>query len=76
MEPTTEVLANMWLAQDKDEQTRAEIEVLMKSNDRDELEKRLRKRIAFGTAGLRASMKAGYAHMNSLVRVTQLSTLP
>jgi phosphoglucomutase len=34
--------------------------------DAEELEKRLRKRIAFGTAGLRSSMKAGFAHMNSL----------
>lgn len=67
MEPTTESLANLWLAQDKDEQTRAEIEALLKSNSKDELESRLRKRIAFGTAGLRSAMKAGFAHMNPLV---------
>lgn len=66
MEPTTESLARLWLSQDKDEQTRAEIEALVKSNGNDELENRLRKRIAFGTAGLRSAMKAGFAHMNSL----------
>lgn len=65
MEPSTESLAELWLAQDKDEQTRAEIETLLKTNGKDELESRLRKRIAFGTAGLRSAMKAGFAHMNS-----------
>ncbi|CZT14261.1 related to Phosphoglucomutase-2 [Ramularia collo-cygni] len=66
MEPSIGTLAKLWLAQDKDEQTRAEIEALVKSNSNDELENRLRKRIAFGTAGLRSSMKAGFAHMNAL----------
>jgi phosphoglucomutase len=42
-----------------------EIEDLLAAGDEPELEKRLRKRIAFGTAGLRSSMKAGFAHMNS-----------
>ncbi|SMQ52038.1 unnamed protein product [Zymoseptoria tritici ST99CH_3D7] len=65
MEPI-ETLAQRWLEQDKDETTRAEIEDLLSKNDTQELESRLRKRIAFGTAGLRSSMKAGFAHMNSL----------
>lgn len=59
-------LAEQWLQQDRDQTTRAEIEQLLNSNDDAELERRLRSRIAFGTAGLRASMKAGFAHMNSL----------
>ncbi|QIW98770.1 hypothetical protein AMS68_004288 [Peltaster fructicola] len=63
---TTQELATEWLRLDKDESTRKEIQNLLDSNDEVELEARLRKRIAFGTAGLRSSMKAGFAHMNSL----------
>ncbi|KAK0248908.1 hypothetical protein LTR91_018285 [Friedmanniomyces endolithicus] len=59
-------LATRWLQQDLDPDTRREIEALIAADDGTELERRLRKRIAFGTAGLRSSMKAGYAHMNSL----------
>ncbi|CAK3905101.1 related to Phosphoglucomutase-2 [Lecanosticta acicola] len=66
MGPTTEELAQRWLSQDRDPETRAEIEGLLKSKNTHELDQRLRKRIAFGTAGLRSSMKAGFAHMNSL----------
>lgn len=63
METTTEELAQRWLAQDQDPETRAEIEGLLKARDFETLEKGLRQRIAFGTAGLRSSMKAGFAHM-------------
>ncbi|KAK4539328.1 hypothetical protein LTR36_000790 [Oleoguttula mirabilis] len=59
-------LARKWLQQDHDQVTRKEIQDFLASNDEVELEKRLRKRIAFGTAGLRSSMKAGFAHMNAL----------
>ncbi|KAK1062255.1 hypothetical protein LTR74_010453 [Friedmanniomyces endolithicus] len=59
-------LATRWLQQDRDPNTRREIEALIAADDGTELERRLRKRIAFGTAGLRSSMEAGYAHMNSL----------
>jgi len=59
-------LATRWLQQDRDPDTRREMEALIAADDGNELERRLRKRIAFGTAGLRSSMKAGYAHMNSL----------
>ncbi|PIA95630.1 Phosphoribomutase [Cercospora beticola] len=59
-------LARQWLEQDKDHETRSQIEELLTKDDQIELELRLRKRIAFGTAGLRSSMKAGFAHMNSL----------
>ena len=59
-------LVDKWLAQDRDPNTRREIEDLVATSNTTELESRLRHRIAFGTAGLRASMKAGFAHMNAL----------
>lgn len=71
MESTSD-LAKRWLDLDKDSSTRREIQDLVQANNVDELELRLRHRIAFGTAGLRASMKAGFAHMNS-VTVIQAS---
>jgi len=66
MEASTEELAQEWLRLDQDPETRNEIEQLIARNDTAELEKRLRKRIAFGTAGLRATMNAGFSRMNSL----------
>ena len=64
-----EQLAEEWLHLDKDPETRREIvELLASKNDR-ELEKRLRHRITFGTAGLRSRMQAGFARMNSLTVV-------
>ena len=59
-------LAERWLSLDKDKDTRQEIQDLLEAKDEAALESRLRHRIAFGTAGLRSSMKAGFAHMNSL----------
>nr|OQO31751.1 hypothetical protein B0A51_00653 [Rachicladosporium sp. CCFEE 5018] len=59
-------LAERWLALDRDDATRKEISDLLEAKDQGALESRLRTRISFGTAGLRASMKAGFAHMNSL----------
>jgi len=59
-------LAQEWLELDKDEATRDEIYRLLVHGDTNELEKRLRHRIAFGTAGLRGPMQAGFACMNSL----------
>jgi phosphoglucomutase len=66
MEPSIQDLAKEWLRLDQDEETREEVEYLLTHNNNDELEKRLRNRIAFGTAGLRARMGAGFARMNSL----------
>ena len=71
MEPI-EDLARKWLQLDRDDSTRKEIEELLQAGDDDKLERRLRKRIAFGTAGLRSSMEAGFYHMNS-VTVLQAS---
>lgn len=59
-------LAEEWLRLDRDEATRKEIQDLVETKDVAELELRLCDRIAFGTAGLRASMKAGFAYMNPL----------
>jgi phosphoglucomutase len=59
-------LAEEWLKLDKDPTTTDEIYKLLVKGDTAELEKRLRNRIAFGTAGLRGRMQAGFACMNSL----------
>lgn len=50
----------------KDPETRQEIQNLLDKDETAELEARLRHRMTFGTAGLRARMGAGYAHMNCL----------
>ena len=68
----TEALASQWLNLDINPQTRNEIQKLLDSKSYAELEERLSSRIAFGTAGLRSSMKAGFAHMND-VTVLQAS---
>ena len=59
-------LAEEWLRLDEDKSTTDEIYKLLVHGDTNELEKRLRTRIAFGTAGLRGPMQAGFACMNSL----------
>jgi phosphoglucomutase len=59
-------LAEEWLQLDQDPATTDEIYKLLVKGDTAELEKRLRNRIAFGTAGLRGRMQAGFACMNSL----------
>ncbi|EPQ58748.1 hypothetical protein GLOTRDRAFT_104172 [Gloeophyllum trabeum ATCC 11539] len=64
--PSIEKLVKEWLRLDKNESTRKEIELLWQQRRTDELEKRLRKRIEFGTAGLRGKMEAGFARMNDL----------
>ncbi|MCJ1247707.1 Phosphoglucomutase-3 [Trapelia coarctata] len=59
-------LVEEWLRLDKDFVTRTEIEQLVTRNDTQELERRMTPRIAFGTAGLRARMEAGFSRMNRL----------
>ncbi|KAF4554657.1 Phosphoglucomutase/phosphomannomutase-like protein [Elsinoe fawcettii] len=66
MNASLESLANQWLSQDRDSTTRAEIASLLAAKDHAQLSLLLRPRIAFGTAGLRARMSAGYARMNCL----------
>ncbi|KAF2876562.1 hypothetical protein BDV95DRAFT_561054 [Massariosphaeria phaeospora] len=62
-------LARDWLRLDEDKATADDISSLLVQGDNEELEKRLRHRIAFGTAGLRGPMKAGFACMNSLTTI-------
>jgi phosphoglucomutase len=59
-------LAKEWLELDQDKSTTDEIYSLLVQGNTEELERRLRTRIAFGTAGLRGPMQAGFACMNSL----------
>ncbi|KAI1933013.1 hypothetical protein LOZ66_006623 [Ophidiomyces ophidiicola] len=65
MEPLS-VLIERWLDWDQDPRTREEIITLRNERDVPELEKRLRHRIRFGTAGLRGRMLAGFSHINCL----------
>jgi phosphoglucomutase len=66
-------LAQEWLRIDQDRHTNEEMQKLVDENNVEELEKRLRKRIAFGTAGLRGKMEAGYSGMNcvTVIQATQ-----
>ncbi|KAF2102124.1 hypothetical protein NA57DRAFT_54051 [Rhizodiscina lignyota] len=61
-----EELAKEWLRLDKDPDTQDEIYQLLNANNKGELELRLRNRMTFGTAGLRAKMQAGFGFINSL----------
>jgi phosphoglucomutase len=70
-----EDLIQKWLLWDQDETSAAEIRSLCQKEAQfrpisveaeEELEKRLRTRIQFGTAGLRGRMQAGFAFMNCL----------
>ncbi|KAK9467172.1 hypothetical protein V1512DRAFT_262123 [Lipomyces arxii] len=63
---TIQELADDWLELDKNPVTRKQIEDLLTANNVAELERRLRKRIQFGTAGLRAKIEAGFSRMNDL----------
>ncbi|KAF8436904.1 hypothetical protein L210DRAFT_3688468 [Boletus edulis BED1] len=62
-----EHLVREWLRLDPNEKTRREVERLWDTQNIDELEKRMRTRIEFGTAGLRGRMEAGWARMNDLI---------
>ena len=59
--------AESWLAWDPNAETKHCINELVEKGDTDELENRLGKRLAFGTAGLRGPMGAGTNCMNDLV---------
>lgn len=58
---------DLWLAQDRNEETRKEIVQLRNAQNWSELHKRLDSRLQFGTAGLRARMEAGFNRMNTLI---------
>lgn len=58
-----------WLEWDRNETTSNEIKSLCESEQWEVLDKRLCTRLAFGTAGLRGPMQAGFNSMNDLVVV-------
>ncbi|KAH9065396.1 hypothetical protein EDB87DRAFT_1555578 [Lactarius vividus] len=60
-------LVKEWLRIDQNPETRQEISDLWAAGRIDELEKRLKSRIEFGTAGLRGRMEAGWSRMNDLI---------
>ncbi|CAF9917801.1 MAG: hypothetical protein GOMPHAMPRED_001382 [Gomphillus americanus] len=62
--PSTEQLIHDWLRQDRNPETRKVAESWQLS---DKIDHWLYPRIAFGTAGLRAQVGAGYARMNDLI---------
>ena len=77
--------AEAWSAADPDPHTRAELEALLASADRDagaaeELRRLFEDRLRFGTAGLRAPLGAGPARMNRVVvrsaTAAVMATLP
>ncbi|KAG6910908.1 hypothetical protein DXG01_006591 [Tephrocybe rancida] len=83
MSSTLKDLVDDWLKLDQNPTTHAEIQSLWEAGNVDELEKRMRVRIEFGTAGkgifmacgisiltssgLRGRMEAGWARMNDLI---------
>jgi len=56
-----------WIARDPDPKTRQELEELVQNDAQDELKRRFKGRLAFGTAGLRGLLGAGPTRMNQLV---------
>ncbi|MEV0581769.1 phospho-sugar mutase [Nonomuraea sp. NPDC050310] len=62
MSPSSRELAEQWLAQDPDPETRAELEALL--DDPAALEARFGAKLEFGTAGLRGELGAGPNRMN------------
>ncbi|KIK96741.1 hypothetical protein PAXRUDRAFT_825647 [Paxillus rubicundulus Ve08.2h10] len=62
-----EYLVKEWLRLDPNKETRRQVQGLWDRQDIHELEKRMRTRIEFGTAGLRGRMEAGWARMNDLI---------
>ncbi|ETW81836.1 hypothetical protein HETIRDRAFT_317679 [Heterobasidion irregulare TC 32-1] len=67
MSTSLDILVDEWLRLDQNADTRNEIEQLRNKGNTGELEKRMRNRIEFGTAGLRGRMEAGWARMNDLI---------
>ncbi|KAI9512434.1 hypothetical protein F5148DRAFT_1279773 [Russula earlei] len=60
-------LVHEWLRIDQNPRTKQEITDLWTAGHAGELKKRLGSRIAFGTAGLRGRMEAGWSRMNDLI---------
>ncbi|MDP8162535.1 phospho-sugar mutase [Pasteurella skyensis] len=60
-------IAQQWLEQDPDSETRAELQTLIDNKNIQELEKRFSDRLQFGTAGLRGKLQAGSMGMNRVL---------
>lgn len=65
--PDLQSKINDWLKWDTNEKTLADIKDKVEDEKWDELKKIMMGRLAFGTAGLRAKMGAGFKCMNDLV---------
>ncbi|KAM6969818.1 glucose 1,6-bisphosphate synthase [Aplochiton taeniatus] len=72
-DPKLDKSISQWLTWDKNERTRAQIQTLLQDGDVEELRRRLCSRMSFGTAGLRATVGAGFALINDLtiIQTTQ-----
>jgi phosphoglucomutase len=57
--------ANAYVASEKNEKFRVEVEELLKTEDMDELSERFYKDLEFGTGGLRGIIGGGYNRLNS-----------
>ncbi|OUZ08289.1 phosphomannomutase [Aeromicrobium sp. PE09-221] len=60
-------LARAWIAQDPDDETRAELQRLVERREHAVLARRFAGRLTFGTAGLRGELGAGPTRMNRVV---------
>ncbi|XP_048120897.1 glucose 1,6-bisphosphate synthase isoform X1 [Alosa alosa] len=65
-DPQLDKAIYQWITWDRNVLTRAQIEELSREKNVDELRRRLCYRMAFGTAGLRAAMGAGFSCINDL----------
>ncbi|SUO96232.1 phospho-sugar mutase [Suttonella ornithocola] len=60
-------IAQHWLEQDPDTETREELQAIINNNNTEELHKRFHGRLQFGTAGLRGPLQAGSMGMNRVL---------
>lgn len=65
-EPELDKAVQQWLAWDRNQCTRAQVDSLVAAGFLDDLRSRLCSRMSFGTAGLRAPMGAGFNRINDL----------
>eukprot|EP00164_Ancoracysta_twista_P004135 GFYU01005555.1.p1 GENE.GFYU01005555.1~~GFYU01005555.1.p1 ORF type:complete len:590 (+),score=200.02 GFYU01005555.1:92-1861(+) len=70
MSPELQAALDLWMKWDPNPADKKQIEDLVAAGNEEELTKRMLPRIAFGTAGLRGCMQAGFACMNDLI-ITQ-----
>ncbi|XP_030601025.1 glucose 1,6-bisphosphate synthase [Archocentrus centrarchus] len=65
-DPKLDKAVQQWLAWDRNQRTRAQVDSLVAGGCLDDLRSRLCSRMSFGTAGLRAPMGAGFNRINDL----------